>query len=221
MAQKTILTQNQQLLLDEIGKNKAIASAFYLGGGTALAEFYLKHRFSEDLDFFNEVEFDPFSISAFFKSFQKKMKITKIDYQQSFNRNLFFITIGKDVIKTEFTYYPFPRIENKTILNGIKIDSLLDIAVNKVFTIYQKPRSRDFIDLYLVIKKTGWKMADLIKKAKVKFDYHIDLLQLGTQFVKATEVEDFPKMLIKLPHSTWQKFFLVEAEKFGKAMFKP
>ena len=220
MAKKTILTKNQQLLLNEIGKNKALTEAFYLSGGTALAEFYLKHRLSEDLDFFTENEFDSLSISAFLKSIQKKMKITKIDYQQSFNRNLFFIAIEKDVIKTEFTYYPFPRIERKEITNGIKIDSLLDIAVNKVFTIYQKPRSRDFIDLYLIIKKTGWKMSDLIKKAKVKFDYHIDLLQLGTQFVKAMGVEDFPKMLIKLSHSSWQKFFLTEAEKFGKNILK-
>lgn len=221
MAKKTILTKNQQLLLTEIRRNRAISEAFYLGGGTALAEFYLKHRLSEDLDFFTKDEFDPLSISAFFKSIQKKMKITKINYQQSFNRNLFFITIGKDVIKTEFTYYPFPRIENKTIANGIKIDSLLDIAVNKVFTIYQRPRSRDFIDLYLIVKKTAWEMSSLINKAKVKFDYHIDLLQLGTQFVKAAEVEDFPKMLIKLPHSAWQNFFLEEAKKFGKVIMKP
>lgn len=220
MAKKTILTKNQQLLLDEISKNKALSKTFYLGGGTALAEFYLQHRLSEDLDFFTENEFDTFAISAFFKSIQKKIKITKIDYQQSFNRNLFFITIGKDVIKTEFTYYPFPRIENGTTVHGIKIDSLLDIAVNKVFTIYQKPRSRDFIDLYLIMKKTGWKMDKFIKKARAKFDYHIDLLQLGTQFFKATEVKDFPKMLIKIPHSSWQNFFLIEAEKFGKNIIK-
>lgn len=207
MAKKTILTKNQQRLLNEISANKAIAEAFYLGGGTALAEFYLQHRLSEDLDFFTENEFDPLSISAFLKSIQRKMKITKIDYQQSFNRNLFFITIGKDIIKTEFTYYPFPEIESRKITNGIRIDSLLDIAVNKVFTIYQKSRSRDFIDLYLIIQKIGWKMTDLIKKAKAKFDYHIDLLQLGTRFVKVMEIEDFPKMLIKLPHFKWQKFF--------------
>lgn len=214
MAKKTILTKNQQLLLSEIGRSKALNKAFYLGGGTALAEFYLKHRLSEDLDFFSENEFDTFFISTFFKGIQKKLKINKIDYQQSFNRNLFFVSIGKDVIKTEFTYYPFPRIEKGGSINGIKIDSLLDIAVNKVFTIYQKPRSRDFIDLYLIIKESGWKMPDLIKKAKAKFDYHIDLLQLGTQFVKVNEVEDFPKMLIKLPDAAWKKFFLMEAEKF-------
>lgn len=98
----------------------------------------------------------------------------------------------------------------------MQVDSLLDIAVNKVFTIYQKPRSRDFIDLYLIMEKTGWSMAELIKKAKVKFDYHVDFLQLGTQFLKAEEVKDYPKMLIKLPHSSWQKFFAMEAKKFKK-----
>lgn len=220
MAKKTILTKNQRLLLAEIGKSKAIGKSFYLGGGTALAEYYLQHRLSEDLDFFTEVEFDPFFISTFLKSVQKKMKITKINYQQSYNRNLFFITIGKDVIKTEFTYYPFPRIENSIVKNGIQIDSLLDIAVNKVFTIYQTPRSRDFIDLYLIMRKTGWKMSDLIKKAKIKFDYHIDYLQLGTQFTKVKTVEDFPRMLIKIPHSTWQKFFLSEAENFRDNVLK-
>jgi len=63
-------------------------------------------------------------------------------------------------------------------------------------------------------------MTDLIKKAGTKFDYHIDLLQIGTQFVKAAEVKDFPKMLIKLPHFSWQKFFEVEAKKFGKNILK-
>ncbi len=214
MAKKTILTKNQQLLLIEIGKNKALSECFYLGGGTALAEYHLLHRLSEDLDFFAETEFDPFFISTFLEGIRKKMKITTIDYQQSYNRNLFFITIGCDVIKTEFTYYPFPRIEDKIIVNGLHVDSLVDIAVNKVFTIYQRPRSRDFIDLYLILKKTKWEMSDLILKAKAKFDYHIDYLQLGTQFTKVNDVEDFPKMLVKLQHSVWQNFFLNEARKF-------
>ncbi len=36
---------------------------FYLAGGTALAEFYLRHRKSEDLDFFSGIEelIGPFS----------------------------------------------------------------------------------------------------------------------------------------------------------------
>jgi predicted nucleotidyltransferase component of viral defense system len=31
---------------------------FYLTGGTALAAYYLRHRLSEDLDFFAEKEFE-------------------------------------------------------------------------------------------------------------------------------------------------------------------
>ncbi len=214
--EKTVLTKNQRLLLAEIVKNKIITDTFYLGGGTALAEFYLKHRRSEDLDFFTENEFDPFFISTFFKSIQKKIGIKGIDFQQSFNRNLFFCHCPNEVLKVEFTFFPFPRVESKKNVDGMQIDSLLDIAINKVFTIYQKPRSRDFIDLYLIVKKTGWSLPELIKKAKIKFDCHIDFLQLGTQFLKAEEVKDYPKMLIKIAHSSWQKFFITEAKKFKK-----
>ena len=221
MASKTILTSNQRLFLEEICRNKTLTKFFYLGGGTALAEFYLQHRLSEDLDFFTENEFDPLGISAFLKNIQKKMKIIKIDYQQSFNRNLFFVTIGTDTIKTEFTYYPFPRIDQSMVIDGLAIDSILYIAVNKVFTIYQRPRSRDCIDLYLIVQKTGWDMASLITKARAKFDYPIDLLQLGTQFVRATTIEDFPKMLVKLSPSEWQNFFMVEAKKFSRDILKP
>ncbi len=213
---KTILTKNQQALLDVISENKDITKTFYLGGGTALAEYYLKHRLSEDLDFFTDTEFDPIIISTFLKSIKKTLKIKKIDFQQSFNRNLFFITIEKETIKTEFTYYPFPRIEKGEKVKNLKIDSLLDIAVNKVFTIYQKPRSRDFIDLYLIMKKKKWSLHSLTKKARIKFDYHIDLLQLGTQLVKVTEVKDYPHMLTKLSPKTWQDFFMQEAKKLEK-----
>lgn len=93
------------------------------------------------------------------------------------------------------------------------MDSLEDIAVNKLFTIYQKPRSRDFIDLYLIMKKTGWKISDLISKTKIKFDWHIDYLQLGSQFVQALTVKDYPRMILKLDPKEWQEFFIEEAKK--------
>lgn len=212
---KTILSANQIRILEAIGSDKSLCRSFYLTGGTALAEYYLKHRLSEDLDFFSEQEFDPQAISVFFAKNKKTLGIKKVDFQQSFNRNLFFLYLKNDVIKTEFTYFPFLRIEKKAKENNLFIDSLNDIAVNKLFTIYQKPRSRDFIDLYLILKKTGWRIEDLVKKAKIKFDWHIDYLQLGSQFLLAEKVKDFPRMLAKLENKTWQKFFLEQAKKFS------
>ncbi|MBI5022951.1 MAG: nucleotidyl transferase AbiEii/AbiGii toxin family protein [Candidatus Magasanikbacteria bacterium] len=220
MAAEKILSLNQQKLLSIISREKKLCNFFYLTGGTALAEFYLHHRLSEDLDFFAEKEFDPQIIFVFWKKAQKKAGIKKIDFQQSFNRNLFFLHIGKEIIKTEFTYFPFPRIESKKKIGDLAVDSLLDIAVNKLFTIYQKSRSRDFIDLFFILKKENWTIADLIKKAKIKFDWHVDAMQLGAQFLQATIVKDYPRMIKKIDHQIWQKFFLKEAKRLNSEVLK-
>lgn len=49
-----ILSDKQESFLREVAKNPSLSRNFYLTGGTALAGFYLHHRYSEDLDFFSE-----------------------------------------------------------------------------------------------------------------------------------------------------------------------
>lgn len=214
---ETILTVDQTRILDAISRDPVLCRHFYLGGGTALAEFYLHHRLSEDLDFFSEKEFNPQIISVWLKKHANELKIKKVDFQQSFNRNLYFLHLrGGEVIKTEFTYYPFPRIAKQKKLNRLAIDSLEDIAVNKIFTVYQKPRARDFIDLYFIMTAKKWNLETLVKKAKVKFDWHIDYLQLGSQLLQVEEVKDYPKMIKKITPQVWQKFFISQAKKIGK-----
>ena len=212
-----VLSQNQKDILDVISKDKMICDNFYLTGGTALAEFYLQHRLSEDLDFFSENEFESQDISVFLKKIKKEAKIKKVEFQQSFNRNLFFLDLTDgDKIKTEFTYFPFVRIEKKEKIGNLFIDSLLDIAVNKVFTIYQKPRARDFIDLYFILQKDkNLSLDDLIKKAQIKFDNYLDPILLGAQYLKVTELKDFPKMLVDVKETVWQNFFINEAKKLS------
>lgn len=204
-------------VLNLLSGEKLITDSFYLTGGTALAEFYLKHRLSEDLDFFCENEFDPLLVTSVFKKIQEKAGITSIRHEQSFNRNLFFLGLTDDSIKTEFTYFPFPRIESKKKIGNLYVDSLLDIAVNKVFTIYQKPRSRDFIDLYFILKQEKlWSIDDLVEKAQVKFDHYLDSIQLSSQCVKAKELKDYPNMIIKIENSEWQNFFMKEAKRLAE-----
>lgn len=210
-----ILTDRQIALLEEIGRQSFLVKNFYLSGGTALAGFYLFHRYSEDLDFFSEKEVDPMQINIFLKSIKKLFKIKKIDFEQSYNRNLFFLHFEDEILKTEFTYYPFPRVKTGQKKFGVTIDSLLDIAVNKLFTIYQRCKARDYIDLYCICKKEVFSVHDLIKTAKIKFDWHIDPIQLGTQFIKATEAEDYPNMIQKLDEKVWKNFFIEEAKKLG------
>jgi predicted nucleotidyltransferase component of viral defense system len=221
MIQSSILSENQKKLLKLLSIEKSICAHFYLTGGTALAEFYLHHRLSEDLDFFSEQEFDPQSISVILKKIQKSASIKKIEYQQSFNRNLFFLYTDTDIIKTEFTYFPFTRIEQKQKIGELFIDSLIDIATNKIFTIYQNPRSRDFIDLYAILKHNSALTIDsLIDHAQIKFDNHIDVIQLGAQYLKVKELKDYPRMTVDIDEKIWQEFFIKEAEKLSSKVFK-
>lgn len=221
MAAKTILSVKQRKLLKILSGNKFVCDFFYLTGGTALSEFYLHHRFSEDLDFFSEREFDPQDIFVILKSVQKQAGIKKIATEQSFNRNLFFIHLKDgDIIKTEFTFFPFVRIETGKKIGNLQVDGLLDIAANKIFTIYQKPRARDFIDLYFILEKEDWTIGELVKKARIKFDWHIDPIQLGSRFLEAKELKDYPRMITKISDDKWQNFFLDEAKKLGKDIFK-
>lgn len=51
-----ILTPRQSYLVEQAAKNDELTRWYYLTGGTALSEFYLHHRLSEDIDFFTRSE---------------------------------------------------------------------------------------------------------------------------------------------------------------------
>jgi predicted nucleotidyltransferase component of viral defense system len=210
-----ILTNAQVLFLELFGEQN-FSQKFYLSGGTALTEFYIPYRLSEDLDFFSELEVQIDEIIAFITSVKSNLGFKGFDYNTSFNRNLFFLHFAEYDLKLEFTYYPFARINSHKMEYGVQIDSVEDIAVNKLFTIYQAPRSRDFMDLYMIIQKYNYTIENLIKKAKVKFDWHVDAIKLGTQFYLVKELKDYPKLIEPLEETDWQNFFEEEAKKLKK-----
>ena len=70
--EKSILSSHQRKFLELVSKEKYFIQKFYLTGGTALAEFYLRHRISEDLDFFSEnQEVNPIPVVKFLKEKSK------------------------------------------------------------------------------------------------------------------------------------------------------
>jgi len=56
MGKIQILTKDQQAFLYLVSQNEYMVKRFYFTGGTALSEYYLHHRYSDDLDFFSEEE---------------------------------------------------------------------------------------------------------------------------------------------------------------------
>ena len=219
---KEILTIYQQQFLEFASKQDYISKNFYLTGGTALAAFYLRHRLSEDLDFFSEKEEVNLRVlTRILAKFKKQIKAAKVEQRSTFGiHNFFFHFPDEEVLKVDFSYYPFLRIERGTKFKSIIIDSAYDIAVNKVHTIAMQPRARDYIDIYILIKERDYSFKDLLMKAKAKFDWHIDSAQLGTQLLKAQDVKDFPRMVKKINHQEWQEFFVKEARRLEKEIFK-
>ena len=210
---ESILTDQQKLALKLIAKTD-LSKHFYFSGGTALSHYYLQHRYSEDLDFFSQQEVDPQSVTISLKGLQKKLRFDSYDYQNSFNRNLYFIRFANDsVLKLEFTHYPFQPVEQPKKIDGLLVDSVIDIATNKLFTIAQKPRGRDYFDLYAIIKKYGFTIEDLRMKAKLKFDWHIDPLQLASRLFEINTHLDDPIIDVSLDRKAMRDFFQAEAEK--------
>ena len=151
IAMTFVLSDNQRTLL-KLSEDARICQIFYLSGGTASWNFIWQHRLSEDLTFFRRRIWTGRHLCSIEK-IQNAAGITSVRYEQSFNRNLFFLELEKDEIKTEFTYFPFPRIEQKKSLVTCILIVLIDIAVNKYLPSIKKPRSRDFIDLYCILKE--------------------------------------------------------------------
>ena len=213
---KEILSARQVAFLKIMSRPSPLSEIFYLTGGTALAAFYLNHRFSEDLDFFSLNEVDALAVTAFLKSYQTTLGFTVFEFQQSFNRNLFFLQYPDEVLKTEFTYFPFPCLEKGSRQGALRVDSLRDIAVNKVFTVHQKPRARDFVDLYFILQQTKWSFMELLNEARIKFDTAIDLVQMGGHLLKVRELKDMPRLKIAFSPDDCEKLFLDIAASFKK-----
>src|SRR3990170_7462753 len=149
---KTVLTPKQLNFLELAQAQAYIAKNFYLTGGTALSEFYFKHRLSEDIDLFSEKEVKPHAVEPFLKAISPKLGISKI-IKENFLGLYTYKLQFKDgtILKVDFNYYPFPRIEKGIYFGKLEVSSIYDIAVNKVHTISMRTRARDYIDLYFIL----------------------------------------------------------------------
>lgn len=204
-----ILTTHQKDFLCAFSKSD-LRDLFRLTGGTALSAFYLGHRLSEDLDFFSTEKIPFYIVEDFLKSLNF---IDTISHTRLFDRNIFTLILknGK-VLKTEFTYYPLKNLEDTNIIDGLQVDSFLDIVVNKLCAIADRTDAKDYIDVYCAINSSDLSLEDLInlaeKKCEIKGIRHIlknRLMEIPSGVeklplkvgVKKQDIEDFFRVEIK------------------------
>lgn len=220
VAQGSGFTSRQKQFLELVLQTPYILKRFYLSGGTALSCWYLHHRESFDLDFFSEKEVNATYLIRWLASNKTKLGITKITYEEQLGFHFFILAFQNEILKVDFSYFPSERIEQSIVWRGLQIDSLYDIAVNKFNTIAAAPRGRDYIDLYLILKKTDWAVEKLRNDASAKHGISIDTIHLARQFLLVSEFEDLPKMLVPFDKKEMDDFFLKLAKSLEKDIFK-
>lgn len=202
--EQTILTPAQKAVIDLVAKEQHLTH-FYLTGGTALAAYYLQHRISDDLDFFNLEKPDQLFLHTFAQKIQKTLGAQNVRYERLYDRNQFFFTFPNEELKIEFTQYPFPQLDRPTKKDGILVDSIRDIAANKLVTILDRFDPKDFVDLYFFLQTTGLRFIQ--KDAETKFDMKIGDVFLGGELAKVRRIETLPKMLKPLTVEELKAFF--------------
>jgi len=221
MGKTTILTPTQRQFLELVLKEPYLLERFYWTGGTVLAEFYLHHRESEDIDLFSEQqEIHLPSINKFVGLAGAGMGAKSITHRRFLGLHSYVFVLPNGNLKVDFNFYPFLRIDKSKKWRGLALDSLKDIAVNKLHTISTRARDRDFVDLYFILNQEKWNLKDLIVMAKTKFDWHIDPIQLGQNFIQVTTLKDVPRMLVPFNRKKMEQFFLDLALSLKSDIFK-
>lgn len=214
MGKVSILTPEQTVFFDQVSKNDFIRSRFYFTGGTALSECYLRHRFSEDLDFFTEKPYETIIVGNFVTALSKKLHFTFTS--ELIEGSLYRLQImfpNTEQLKVDFSHYEGNRVRKGIFLKKVIVDSLLDIAINKIRAIQQRESVKDFVDLYFLLQE--FSIWDLIDGVKIKFNNKIEPWVLAADLINVENFRNMPRMIKPLTLLQLQQFFRKEAKKLG------
>lgn len=217
-----ILTREQEIAISLLAKSPW-REKFYWTGGTLLAYHYLQHRKSLDIDFFSEKRFSFVEVNQLVQKLKKEAGFRKVSQQKIFDRWEFLFENEK-VLRVEFVYYNKERrtLKKRSRLLGVYIDSLEDIAANKVIAYFDRNEPKDLFDLYFLLTKGGFSPQKLLKLARQKFDMQFpESLFWSESFKGLPLLKELKVLMIEQNDAKKEKllrkiedYFKAESEKF-------
>jgi len=195
-----ILTPLQRRVLDTLFAEEAFARSFYLTGGTALAAFYLRHRYSDDLDFFTHDAETRF-LWPMLQQAMPQLGFTVESRTPQFIRIRFAHELKADFVQD----IPF-RVGVPAQHGSWRVDCLENITLNKISAIQGRLDVKDYVDLYFLIKDRPERILVLLEQARKK-DASIEPF-LWSRII--WDVETFrllPRMILPLELKDLVKFY--------------
>ncbi len=211
----TVLTRAQRDFLSKFFTTET-GRAFYLTGGGALAEFYLNHRLSQDMDIFTQdrtawqrVEVD---LTAAAEAIGATLDFRAAKPPNEMHRAFLNISgapeLKIDVVRDSPPYFGKPQTQP----DGIVVDSLDNITVGKLAALCGRGYPRDFVDVYFLLQGDTdlRKLVSLLKEKDpgIYEDYVAEMMRR----VLRLDRDDLPKMLKPLDFDQMKQFFLKLAD---------
>jgi len=211
-----VLFPHQTHILTSFFKSH-IGQQFFLTGGTALAAFYLAHRKSEDLDFFTVQPFDSLHLTKVIETIleetsshiEKELKTPR--YWELYLKN----TANGWIQRLDFVHEQPIIFGKQEIIDGVIVDSLENIASNKILTIYGRLEPKDYLDLYWICLETKLDFFKLFEKTKKK-DTGLHEFYFANIIADVDKLTRFPKTLNPFNLSDLRNFYL----KLSKQLLK-
>jgi len=184
------------------------SKSFFLTGGTALSAFYLAHRESQDLDFFSIEKFDTLTLRTTFQEIASQIEAEITISQRSQTYNEIYLDNKKenwrqkiDIIQEQ------PKHFGKLLkIEGVTVDSLINIASNKVLAVFGRLEIKDYLDLYLICKETKYKFPEIFELAKQK-NSGLSEFYFASTILNVEKFEIYPSMRIPFDKSAFIKFY--------------
>jgi hypothetical protein len=172
---------------------------FYLTGGTALAEYYLGHRLSYDLDLFTG-EADlivPFSYRVEQAAQAAGLQVSVVRRFASFVE--FQVSQGENTLKIDLALdSPFRFAPLEPSDTGVWVNDFQDIQTDKTLAFFGRAEPRDAIDLFFLLQMTKFEdLAELAHQKDTGFDLYWFAVALNRIAKFPDEMERWPvKMLV-------------------------
>lgn len=160
---------------------------FHLAGGTSLA-LQIGHRKSIDLDLFTQHDFDANDLLEYL--------------EQNFGFQLDYSTINTlkgniDHVKIDLISHKYPIVKPYVEIENIRLFSIPDVAAMKLNAIAGNgTRSKDFIDIYFILKQ--YSVDNILDFYKTKYSTR-NLFHVVKSLIYFNDIntQDWPEMILE------------------------
>ena len=138
-------------VLRAVARSK-LAREVTFGGATALAAVFFHHRRSEDIELFLRREAEPSDLRPVAAALRRR-GLTVEHRPLGPRRALVALSGGVEVGHVDFAWFPYEPVDRPVRWQGLRVDSLLDMVVNKLQAVLTRARARDFVDLFFLLRE--------------------------------------------------------------------